>query len=130
MTKLKEGARERSFGFVMGAAAALLAVWAARGGRSGVSLTAAIVAVGLVGAALMRPAALREPARLWFALAVRLGAINARILLSLLFFLVLTPVGWVRRLRADPLGLDRRRYPGWVPPPSRHRDAKHFEHLY
>ncbi len=130
MTTPIHGARERSFGYVMGAAAALLAVWAARRDRPDLAVAAAIVAAGLLVAALARPSLLREPARLWFALAGILGAINARVLLSLLFFLVLTPIGWVRRWRADPLGLDARRYPGWVPPPARHRDAKHFEHLY
>ena len=50
------------------------------------------------------PPGLAPIRRIWLKLGEILGAINSRILLSLLFFLIVTPVGWFKRLfGADPL---------------------------
>ncbi len=47
---------------------------------------------------------------LWIKLALGLGWINSRILLTLIFFLFLLPVAWVSRLFVkDPLNLKRRK---------------------
>lgn len=68
----------------------------------------------------------------WMQLAHALGWINARIVLSAIFFLVFMPVGLIARLVGwDPL---RRRWPsgqsGWVPYPERHQDPTHYERMY
>jgi hypothetical protein len=58
------------------------------------------------------------------------GRINARILLTLFFFVVLTPVGAVYRLlRWNPLqpaGDDT----NWKDYPERYRDTNHYERLF
>lgn len=56
-----------------------------------------IPALLLIGAALVWPPALRHFYHLWTALALLLGWINSRIILSLLFFVVITPMGLLRR---------------------------------
>ena len=44
------------------------------------------------------PQVFRPVAPLWFGLAHVLGTISSRILLSLVFGLVVTPIGWLRRM--------------------------------
>jgi|SRR5690606_37757089 hypothetical protein len=45
---------------------------------------------------------------LWFKIALVLGWINSRILLSVIYFLFLLPIAWISRLfRKDPLALRR-----------------------
>lgn len=66
--------------------------------------------------ALIFPLGLRPLYRLWMGLGHVLGWINARIILALVFFCVVTPIGWLLRLVGkDPL---RRRRGGdleyWV----------------
>jgi len=62
----------------------------------------------------------------WMAVAMVLAWINTRIILTVLFALVFTPVGLVMRLLRDPLNLKFRdgRSSYWI-----RRDAKSFERL-
>jgi hypothetical protein len=124
-------AKARSFGLSVGGVLILIALWLAWRGRMG---RAEIV--GAIGALLMtlgavRPALLRIPSDAWWAFATVLGWINARVLLSLAFFLVLTPIGTIWRvLGRDPMTRRRSNHPGWTVYPSRYRDAKHFERMF
>lgn len=62
------------------------------------------VAVPLVLAALVAPRALSGVYRIWMRVGHVLGAVNTRIVLGILFFLVFTPAGIVMRLFGrDPL---------------------------
>jgi len=92
----------------------------------------AAIAAGLLIPAMVAPALLRGPNRAWRAFAHTLGGINGRILLSVLFIIVVTPVAWIRwALGVDPLR--RRRRPGvsgWTPYAPRLADAKHYERMY
>jgi saxitoxin biosynthesis operon SxtJ-like protein len=62
------------------------------------ALGAPLFTLGLIAPSLLGPVE-----RAWMAMAEVLGRINTRIILSALFFLVFTPVGWIRRWRDDPL---------------------------
>ncbi|MGF1546681.1 MAG: SxtJ family membrane protein [Thiotrichales bacterium] len=60
------------------------------------------LALALWGA--IAPRSLRPLYRGWMRLGAGLGWLNARLILSAVFFLVLTPIGWLLRLfRHDPL---------------------------
>ena len=122
---------ERSFGVSVGSVLLLIAavlVWKGRLGRAEV--------LGGVGAVLLvlgltRPMLLKVPSDLWWAFSRILGAFNARVLMSVLFFIVLTPLAMVWRLTGkDPLGRRRSPASGWAPYPARLRDPKHFEHMF
>lgn len=64
------------------------------------------VGLPLLFLALTWPTALNPLRRLWMKLAEILGWINSRIILSILFFLVFTPMAFLLRLfRWDPLHL-------------------------
>lgn len=73
----------------------------------------AAVILGLV--AITIPRASQAIDWFWGRLASVLGWINARILLTVVFFLVLTPIAMFSRLfRKDPLGLKRPKDSNWV----------------
>jgi ABC-type uncharacterized transport system permease subunit len=65
--------------------------------------TAAIV---VVVAVMVWPGLFKPFARVWFGLSEAMGAVVSRILLGLVFFLVVTPMGLLRRLAGkDPMRL-------------------------
>jgi Saxitoxin biosynthesis operon protein SxtJ len=65
---------------------------------------AVTLAVVLVLPALVAPSVLKPAYRAWMALAAVLAWINTRIILGLVFFLVVTPIGLVMRLLGrDPM---------------------------
>ena len=122
---------ERSFGMSVGGVLCLIAlafVWRGRVARAEM--------VGGAGAVLLvlgfvRPSLLKWPSAAWWRFAKALGYVNARILLTVLFGLVLTPLGLVWRVTGkDPLSRRRERWGGWSAYPARYRDRKHYERMY
>ncbi len=94
----------RSFGLVVGAVCGLVGLWPAW--RAGGPPAVWALAVGslLIGLALLRPAWLALPARLWHRLGLALGWFNTRLLLGIAFVVLFVPLGLIRRLfGADPL---------------------------
>ena len=122
---------ERSFGVSVGivlCAIAALLVWRGRILRA--EILGGIGAVLLV-AGLVYPPILKWPSAAWWRFSRALGYVNARILLTLLFSLVLLPLSIVWRLTGkDPLGRRRQRWPGWSPYPARYRDRTHYTRMY
>jgi Saxitoxin biosynthesis operon protein SxtJ len=95
----------RSFGLTVGAVFALIALWPVviRGGD--LRVWAAIPAVLLIVPAVVWPSSLSRIHRGWMALAEILGWFNTRIILGAVFYLIVTPIGAVRRiLGKDPMG--------------------------
>lgn len=133
MTSSRHGGpnRERAFGISVGAvlcAIALLLAWRGRVTRA--EVTGATGAVLLVFGYL-KPSLLTYPSDAWWTFATVLGWINARVLLTLLFVFVLTPVGLVGRLMGrDPLARHRGSWPGWLPSPERYRNPRHFDRMF
>jgi hypothetical protein len=96
----------RSFGLMVGGVFALIALWPVimRGGDA--RLWALIPAVLLMVPALLWPTSLSRVYRGWMALGNVLGWINTRVILGAVFYLVVTPIGAVRRLLGkDPMGI-------------------------
>jgi hypothetical protein len=61
------------------------------------------ISLVLILPALFFPALLKPLQKIWMALAIVMGWISTRIILSLLFFIVLTPIGFIMRLRGKDL---------------------------
>ena len=57
-----------------------------------------LLAAGFATLAIIRPQLLYWPARLWFAFAAVMGWINTRLVLALVFFILMTPLGLLLRL--------------------------------
>ena len=70
--------------------------------------------------------------RVWMKFAGALGYVNSRIILSVMYYGVLTPVGLLMRAAGrDPL--NRRRKPSesyWIPRPKPRQDREQFERLF
>lgn len=122
---------ERSFGVSVGGVLLLIAallLWRRRIGRA--EVMGAIGAVLLV-LGLLSPKLLHYPSALWWRFSRALGYVNARVLLTLLFSLILVPVSFIwRALGKDPLVRRRQQFQGWTPYPVRYADRKHFERLF
>jgi hypothetical protein len=122
---------ERSFGLSCGGVLCLIAIaliW--RGHPLRAEGLGAVGAVLVVLAAL-RPSLLAWPSAWWWRFARALGYVNARVLLTVVFVIVLVPLGLVRRLAGnDPLFRRPRAWPGWSPYPRRYRDPRHYQRMY
>jgi hypothetical protein len=125
---------ERQFGRVVGGVFLLIGLWTTWRGSWApvVSWTVAGVGLTLVLLGLAAPRLLVHPRRAWMGLAEVLGFVSTRVILGIVFFLVITPLGFVMRKGGwDPLG--SRRPSGqstWIPYPSRMANPRHFEQMF
>jgi hypothetical protein len=123
-------AKYRSFGLTVGGVLAAIAAFSWWRGHPIRAETTGVIAAALIVTALVAPAALAGVAAAWSRLGHALGWFNSRVLLTVLFFLILWPIGAISRLFGnDPLER-RRRGSRWSPYPERLRDPKHFERLF
>lgn len=68
------------------------------------------VAAGIGLVSVFIPAAARGIEWAWFKLALALGYVNSRILLSIIYFVFLLPIAWISRMfTRDPLALRNRK---------------------
>ena len=123
--------KERSFGISVGPVLMLIAAFLAWRGR----ITTAEI-MGGIGAVLLvlgltKPILLKWPSAVWWKFAMVLGHINARVILTIAFLLVLTPIGLLWRLIGrDPMRRRKQNFEGWSAYPARYRDPKHFTRMY
>ncbi len=124
---------EREFGLLVGGVLILLGSWwLYRGSWKAVATGFAGLGSVLVILGLLFPRSLVYPNRAWMALAGLLSLVTTPIVLGLVFFVVVMPIGVIKRLLGwDPL---RRRAPSavsyWAPYNARQRDPHHFEKMY
>jgi hypothetical protein len=125
---------EREFGLLVGAIFAALGLWWIFRGKYP-ALRPWFVAGGalLVLFGALWPKALELPYRGWMGLAEQISKVVTALILGIVFFLVVTPIGVFKRLRGwDPL--ERRLGAGgatyWRPYGGRQHDPKHFDRMY
>ena len=122
---------ERSFGVSVGLVLCAIAAalwWRGRIGRAEVlgGIGTCLLVAGLVHAPL-----LKYPSAAWWKLSRALGYVNARVLLTILFAVVLVPISVIWRLTGkDPLARRRDKWTGWSPYPVRYRDRQHYRRMY
>ena len=115
-------------------AAVLLAVaaWNVYRGRTGVVVIFGALGGALLVAGLLVPPAARAFHTAWMKFAVLLGHVNSRVLLTLVYYLVVTPYGVVTRLAGrDPLrrrGAKAESY--WVERKTTRQTREGFERLF
>ena len=124
---------ERDFGLLVGGVLVALGGWWFYRGRFP-TLAPVLIAVGALLASLgaVYPKSLVVPNRLWMGMAEGMGFVTTRVILAVVFFLVVTPIGLLRRLfGGDPLGRRARNAESyWKPYTERRADAKHYEKMY
>lgn len=122
---------ERSFGLSVGTVLLLLAALALWRDRDTVAGILGVTGLLLVVLGRQAPGLLKVPSTAWWKMAMVLGHINARVILTGIFVLVLTPIGLLGRLIGrDPLARRRRNWPGWSPYPARYKDRTHYRRMY
>lgn len=123
--------KERSFGVSVGGVLTAIAAYLAWRGRIDRAAVIGGIGVTLIALGLLAPWLLKWPSAVWWKFAMVLGYVNARVILTIAFLIVLTPVGLVWRLIGhDPLARRRRHWPGWSPSPERFRNPDHFTRMY
>jgi hypothetical protein len=124
---------ERDFGLIVGGVFSLLGLWWLYRGKFPAA-TYIFESVGwtLIFLGLLVPRLLVTPRKIWMKLAEGMAFVSSRIILAIIFFLVLTPIGLVKRaLGWDPL--HRRAGTSdsfWLPYSSRQKDPRHYEKMF
>src|SRR5689334_15733293 len=124
---------EREFGLIVGGVLLLLSLWWLYRGKfhdvRPVTLTLGGVLV-LFG--LVFPQALVWPNQAWMALAEVLSFVSTRVILAFVFFVIVTPIGCIKRLFGwDPLhrrAASSESY--WRPYAERQRNTRHYEKMF
>ena len=124
---------EKEFGLIVGGVFVLLGGWWLYRGKF---ISAAHVALPLgtllILLGLLWPRALVLPNRAWMLLAEGLSFVTTRIILGLVFFLIITPIGVVKRMSGwDPLGRRGARSDSyWKPYSERQHNPRHYEKMF
>lgn len=88
----------RQFGWLMGGVFGFISLWPLMFRGDGIRMWALLIAgvFGILGTVL--PQALKPVYRGWMIFGEKIGWVNSRILLGLLFYGLLTPISWLMRL--------------------------------
>ena len=122
---------ERAFGLSVGTVLLLIAAFAWWRERLLVAEVLAAIGFVLVTLGHFKPGWLYYPSKAWWRAALALGHVNARVILTVVFAVVLTPIGVIWRvIGRDPLSRSRKSWPGWTTYPARYRDRDHFTRMY
>jgi hypothetical protein len=127
MQARSDRSEQRTFGLVVGGIFGLIGIWPAviRGGH--IRLWALGVTALLVLPALLAPRVLGPAHRAWMALGSVLSWVNNRLILGLVFFGLITPIGLViRRAGRDPM---RRPFNSEANTYREHRSPRPGDHM-
>ena len=124
---------EREFGLIVGAVFSVLGLWwMYRGKFLDVAYVFVVVGAALILSGIVAPRVLVVPRKAWMKLAEGMAFVSSRMILALIFFLVLTPIGLIKRAMGwDPL--HRRSGPResfWHPYPPRQQNPRHYEKMF
>lgn len=124
---------EREFGLIVGGVFTLLGMWwLFRGKFVSAAYIVLPLGIGLCLFGIILPRALVFPNKAWMTLAEGLSYVTTRIILAFVFFVVLTPIGLIKRaLGWDPL--HRRAGSGesyWRPYSERQHNRRHYEKMF
>ena len=130
---IKSGKRElRQFGITIAVVLGILGswfIWQGKGGSS-ILLTIAILFLSL---GLFLPSLLKPLQKLWMTLAVLLGWLMTRVILIVLFYLVVTPIGLLARICGKDFlnrKFNKEAESYWIPRKAPTPDKKNYENQF
>jgi hypothetical protein len=132
-TTKKSRRAEREFGLIVGGVLLALSSWWLYRGKFSTVLPVTLPLGGLlVLLGLVFPAALIWPNKAWMGLAEVLSFITTRIILAFVFFVIVTPIGVIKRFFGwDPLHRRAGKSDSyWKPYSERQRDPRHYEKMF
>ncbi len=130
---IKSGKKEiREFGLTIGTILVILGLVALWRGKEIVPyfLTAGIL-LGVFG--LIFPRALKPLQKIWMTFSLVVGFFMSRVIISILFFAVLTPIGLIMRLLGKDIldqKQDKSRESYWQDRPGMSKNKKNYENQY
>jgi hypothetical protein len=125
--------QEREFGLTVGGILFVLSCWWLYRGKFGAASHIILpLSILLIACALLFPRGLRLPNRAWMLLAEGLSFVSTRVILAIVFFGLVTPIGVVKRLFGwDPLNRRAgKRDSYWLPYSGRQKDSRHYEKMF
>jgi hypothetical protein len=121
----------RSFGLLVGGIFGLIGLWPMMVRGEDPRWWSLVIGVLLVIPAVLAPIVLTRPYKAWMQIGHLLGWINTRIILGLIFYAIVTPIGIVRRwLGKDPMGRQFRPDLDSYRIPRTSRPASHLKKQY
>jgi hypothetical protein len=120
----------RKFGLTVGlafTALGLLLLWRGRPIRAGLLLSLGAL---FVGAGLLVPTRLGPVERAWMALAHRISKVTTPIFLAIVYFVVITPIGFLRRLKGGPFAPVAASVSRWQPHTPGDTSPERMEHQF
>jgi hypothetical protein len=132
LTNTADAATARKTALLVAGVLGLLAAWNVYRGRMPVAGTLGAIAAILLITGLFLPALALRFHIAWMKLAAVLGFINSRILLTIIFFLVIAPIGWIRKIMGnDPLQRRGKKADGyWVRRLVKRQPREQFERAF
>ena len=126
----KPAPTERSFGLSVGGVATVAGAVGWWRGHDLVGPVLLGIGVLLVLFGLVAPRALRVPNKIWWRFAQALGYVNARIILTVFFTVILTPFGTLMRLFGRNPLMPPTRGTSWIAANAERRQADHFRRSF
>jgi glucan phosphoethanolaminetransferase (alkaline phosphatase superfamily) len=133
MNAIKKFQEERNFGLIVGGVFFVLGTWwIYREKYIPFSIILSILGGILIICGALLPKILVIPNRLWMKLAEVLAFISTHIILAIVFFGVVFPIGFIKRLFGyDPLNRRAKKSESyWQDYPERQQNIKHYEKMY
>jgi saxitoxin biosynthesis operon SxtJ-like protein len=131
MPEPKSPGQLRSFGLIVATGFAVIGLWPAVFRGHPFRAWALVLSAALLIPALVLPSVLRPFFRGWMLVGHCLGWVNTRIILSLLFFLVFTPIAFVMRLMGrDSMAREAAPNVESYRRPKAPRPASHLKHQF
>ena len=124
---------EREFGLIVGGMLLLLSAWwLYRGKFHNVRQITFPIAFLLLSLGILVPRTLVYPNKFWMMLAEGLSYISTRVVLAFVYFAIITPIGFIKRLSGwDPLNRRADKSDSyWRDYSERQRDTRHYEKMY
>jgi hypothetical protein len=124
-------AEGRRFGLTVGGAFLLVTAVSSYRGHETIPLITGFAGIALVLGALLAPTRMGPVERAWMRLALAMSRVTTPIVMALVYFLVLTPVGFVRRVMGhDPLRHVAHQDSYWKSRPARAAGATSMERQF